>query len=205
MSEPPTNYKPELWWNFFATTTKLKLSAGDFINWAKNQQNYLCTQPRLRSADNPPSFIRVLAVRMKKPSVLGYLLCAQRRLIKLASCPGWCLCWAHRSFCWICCAVAQFIMTELHEKYIKFIENPSLCFAYTCRWLKIFGSRQANLCLRAFRHDNFKLHMPSHSEGPGIRLSVWRFLLTHCLYERVAEVQARLHVCAGSPELSLLT
>ena len=32
--------------------------------------------------------------------------------------------------------------------------------------------RQANLCLRAFRHDKFQLRMPSHSEGPGIWLSV---------------------------------
>ena len=34
--------------------------------------------------------------------------------------------------------------------------------------------------------------MPSHLEGPGIWLSVWRFLLTHCLYERAAEVLASL-------------
>ena len=27
--------------------------------------------------------------------------------------------------------------------------------------------------------------MPSHSEGPGIWFSVWRFLLTYCLYERM--------------------
>ena len=46
--------------------------------------------------------------------------------------------------------------------------------------------------------------MPSHSEGPGIWLSVWRFLLTHCLYERAATVLARLRGCAGSPEPSLL-
>ena len=46
--------------------------------------------------------------------------------------------------------------------------------------------------------------MPSHSERPGIWLSVWRFLLTHCLYERAAEVKARLRGCAGSPEPSLL-
>ena len=46
--------------------------------------------------------------------------------------------------------------------------------------------------------------MPSHSERPGIRLSVWRFLLTHCLYERAAKVLARLRGCAGSPEPSLL-
>ena len=32
--------------------------------------------------------------------------------------------------------------------------------------------RQANLCLRTFRHDKFQLRMPSHSEGPGIWLSV---------------------------------
>ena len=43
-----------------------------------------------------------------------------------------------------------------------------------------------------------------NSEGPGIWFSVWRFLLTHCLYERVAEVLARLRGCAGSPEPSLL-
>ena len=64
--------------------------------------------------------------------------------------------------------------------------------------------RQANLCLRAFRHDKFQLRMPRHSEGPGIWLSVWRFLLTHCFYERAAKVLARLRGCAGSPEPSLL-
>ena len=32
----------------------------------------------------------------------------------------------------------------------------------------IYEPRQANLCLRAFRHDKFQLRMPSHSEGPGI-------------------------------------
>ena len=47
--------------------------------------------------------------------------------------------------------------------------------------------------------------MPSHSEGPGIWLSVWRFLLIHCLYERAAKVLARLRGCSGSPEPSLLT
>ena len=46
--------------------------------------------------------------------------------------------------------------------------------------------------------------MLSHSEVPGIWLSVWRFLLTHCLYERAAKVLARLRGCAGSPEPSLL-
>ena len=67
-----------------------------------------------------------------------------------------------------------------------------------------YESRQANLCLRAFRHDKFQLRMPSHSEGPGIWFSVWRFLLIHCLYEWAAKVLARLLGCAGSPEPSLL-
>ena len=70
--------------------------------------------------------------------------------------------------------------------------------------IPLYEPRQANLCLRAFRHDKFQLRMPSHSEGPGIWLSVWRFLLIHCLYERAAEVLARLRGCAGSPEPSLL-
>ena len=46
--------------------------------------------------------------------------------------------------------------------------------------------------------------MPSHSEGPGIWLSVWRFLLTHCLYERAGKVLARLCGSAGTPEPLLL-
>ena len=38
------------------------------------------------------------------------------------------------------------------------------------------------------------LTAPSLSEGSGIWLSVWRFLLTHCLYERAAKVLARLRM-----------
>ena len=77
---------------------------------------------------------------------------------------------------------------------IVFVRPLSVC-------LLPFVARQANLCLRAFRHDKFLLRMSSHSEGPGIWLSIWRFLLTPCLYERAAEVLAR---CADSPEPSLL-
>ena len=38
--------------------------------------------------------------------------------------------------------------------------------------LILIEPRQANLCLRAFRHDKFQLRMPSHSEGAGIWFSV---------------------------------
>ena len=34
----------------------------------------------------------------------------------------------------------------------------------------IYGPRQANLCLRAFRHDKFQMRMSSHLEGP---MLVW--------------------------------
>ena len=46
---------------------------------------------------------------------------------------------------------------------------------YSNEWtlkLTLYGPRQANLCLRAFRHNKFQLRMPSHSEGLGIWLSV---------------------------------
>ena len=35
-----------------------------------------------------------------------------------------------------------------------------------------YEPRQANLYLRAFRHDKFQLRMSSHSEGPEIWFSV---------------------------------
>ena len=44
--------------------------------------------------------------------------------------------------------------------------------------------------------------MPSHSEGPEIWLSVRRFHLTHCLYERAVEVLVRLCGCSGSPDFA---
>ena len=51
-----------------------------------------------------------------------------------------------------------------------------LCFTLTVLVMTILKGtnepRQANLCLRAFRHDKFQLRMPSHSEGPGIWLSI---------------------------------
>ena len=51
---------------------------------------------------------------------------------------------------------------------------------------------------------NFNCTCPAIQRGQGFGCLVWRFLLTHCLYERAAEVLARLRGCAGSPEPSLL-
>ena len=103
------------------------------------------------------------------------------------------------------CVFSQYYTHWTRWKWCK-MARKEVCFLRLCRRVgeSIIGPRQANLCLRAFRHDKFQLRMPSYSEGPGIWLSVWRFLLTHCLYERAAEVLARLRGCAGSPEPSLL-
>ena len=85
------------------------------------------------------------------------------------------------------------------EKQVYFLD-PRQKLHYICNGLWIvsihcillYEPRQANLCLRAFRHDKFQLRMPSHSAGPGIWLSVWRFLLIHCLYERAWTFAARI-------------
>ena len=47
-----------------------------------------------------------------------------------------------------------------------------ICQLLSCLLQSLYGPRQANLCLRAFRHDKFQLRMPSHSERPGIWVSV---------------------------------
>ena len=94
---------------------------------------------------------------------------------------------------------------SLDGAHLKFIHVCHLMLTVWHNLTKLsYEPRQENLCLLAFRHDKFKLRMPSHSEGPVIWLSVWRFLLTHCLYERAAKVLARLRGRAGSPEPSLL-
>ena len=49
----------------------------------------MCAQQRLRSACAFTQSDQNLAVRLKKPRVLNYLLSAQRRLIRLGGCPGW--------------------------------------------------------------------------------------------------------------------
>ena len=111
-------------------------------------------------------------------------------------------------------AQSKFVMTECSKTQIR-LTRPRLVFIHSVLWslLKIssmwgchslYEPRHMSLCLWAFRHDKFQLRMPSHSEGPEIWLSVWRFLLTPCLFERAANVLARLRRCAGSPEPSLL-
>ena len=57
---------------------------------------------------DPPSLIRVFAVRMEKPWVFSYPLSTQRRLIRLGGCPGWSeSSLGARSFCWFCHIAAQ--------------------------------------------------------------------------------------------------
>ena len=58
----------------------------------------------------PPSLIRVFAIRMKKALVLSYPMSAQRSLWSNWACPGWSesLLGAH-SFCWFCHVVVQIL------------------------------------------------------------------------------------------------
>ena len=64
---------------------------------------------------HPPSLIRVFAVCMKKPWVIGYLQSAKWRLgsdyVDAQADPS--LRWAHRSFCWFCCVVAHLKIWKL--------------------------------------------------------------------------------------------
>ena len=88
-----------------------------FMIWAaaqQNQQNDMCTQRRLRSAWHLPSLIRVFTVRIignyKDPMFLH------------ADSEDWSdwadaqadlsLCWAHRSFCCFCHAVAHLCFSD---------------------------------------------------------------------------------------------
>ena len=76
----------------------------DDREWAaawQNQQNGCAASEDSDQPGQPPSLIRVFAVRLKKAWVLSYSLSAQRRLIRLS---------AH-SFCCFCYVVAQ-MMTK---------------------------------------------------------------------------------------------
>ena len=111
--------------------------------------------------------------------------------------------WWNSQFISTKCTFTSKTDLQVIEGYWKFfsmiVYRFNLVSLFKCGGIN--GPRQANLCLRAFRHDKFYLRMPSHSEGPGIWFSVWRFLLTHCLYERerrfwrdCADAQARLNL-----------
>ena len=81
------------------------------IKWAATWQNQQSECAHSEDSDqpgHPPSLIRLFAVRMMKPWVLGYPLSAQWRLIRLGGCPGWSesLLQAH-SFCWSSGVVAR--------------------------------------------------------------------------------------------------
>ena len=84
--------------------------------WAatwQNQQSDCVPNEDSDQPGNPPSLIRVFAVRMKKASALRYPFSAQRRLWS-----DWAdaqadlsLRWAHMPFCWFCYEAAHFICT----------------------------------------------------------------------------------------------
>ena len=161
-----------------------------FFKWATSHENVSSEsfdQVRLKLACSVTETARILKHWIKQVYILYYLSSEQQSLIST-----FVVCIWHDTFSH---DLAQMVPSFL--LMLKYI----IIFLWQ---LIIYEPRQANLCLRAFCHDKFQLRMPSHSEGPGIWLSVWRFLLTQCLYERAAEVLARLRGCAGSPEPSLI-
>ena len=77
------------------------------ISW-QNRQMACAPSKDSNRAGHLPSLIRVFAVRMKKAWVLSHPLSAQRRLIWLGGCPGWCeSSLGTQSFCWFCHEVAH--------------------------------------------------------------------------------------------------
>ena len=125
---------------------------------------------------HPPSLIRVLAVCMKKPWVLSYLLNPQRRLWS-----DWAdaqadlsLRWAHMSFCWFCHEVVNIFLfsfsfngmgnllwrgifaifiSSKNKSLMKIIRLTSslfssacLCFSANCSAVRVGTPSGSNLC-----------------------------------------------------------
>ena len=153
-------------------------------NWAatwENQQNDCAPS---EDSDHP-SLIRVFTVCMKKAWVLSYPLSAQRRLwsdwADADAQAELSLHWAHMSFCWVFNGAAQLMLLWMSLYFINSLSSFVSAVTYSeilrmgilplGRW-EVLGSttisstdltcasslyepRQANLCLRAFRHDKF--------------------------------------------------
>ena len=133
----------------------------------------------------------VFAVRLKV-WVLSYTSSAPWRLIRLGVCQGW----SESSLgtqAILFCHVHAHIWIWKQKVGLTYILYEHIVWAPSSEFVS--SSIPSSQILTA--------HAQPFS-GPGIWLSVWRFLLTHCLYERVAKVLARLRGCAGSPEPSLL-
>ena len=81
--------------------------------------------------------------------------------------------WPHQNLCQVGTLTVNSICKESHTVHVypSFLYFYLRCHISTFRCF-LFEPRQANLCLRAFRHDKLYLRMPCHSEGPGIWFSV---------------------------------
>ena len=84
-----------------------------WVNWGTSWQNQQMICAPSEDSEQPgylSSLIRVLAVSMKRPWVLGYPSSWHRK--RLSDCvdaeADLYLCWVHMSFCWFCRAVAHF-------------------------------------------------------------------------------------------------
>ena len=78
------------WYSYKSMVQKLHQSMHIWAASWQNQQSDYAPSEDSDQPGHPPSLIRVFAVRMKKAWVFNYPLRAQRRLIRLGGCPGWC-------------------------------------------------------------------------------------------------------------------
>ena len=103
------------------------------VSWAATWENKQSECASSEDSD-PPSLIRVFAVRMKKPSVLSYPLSAQRRLWS-----NWAnaqadltLRWAHSHFLVLSCCGSFRLGTYLEMSSIN-----RIAFNNACRWCEL--------------------------------------------------------------------
>ena len=123
----------------------------------------MCAQRRLRSAGQPPSLVRVFAVRMKTAWVLSYPLSAQRRL-----CSDWADDQADLSLRWAYSHFVGFVMRRLN--YFFFPLFLSRCgtgdmgglflfiylFLYSSVLLPYSGEKQTDTFKVSFEFMNMK-------------------------------------------------
>ena len=134
----PTMFFPCYWQiqckdcNFLRCNTELAFIMCEDCIWAttwQNQQNECAPSEDSDQHGHPPSLIRVFAVRMKKPCVLSYPLCAKWRLWS-----DWVDAQADRNLRWAHTHFVGFVMSWL----IYLRGNTELVFIMSRSGLYIF-------------------------------------------------------------------
>ena len=139
-------YSDTGWQNRLKSGSTLPICLFFFRNYYMSRRATKATKWSVRpgKADQPghlPSLIRVFAIRMKKPWILGYPLSALRILWSdwLYAQADLSLRWAHRSFCLFCHEAVHYGTTTLYrfyDNYNTFFRCPKFLDAYFCCTVK---------------------------------------------------------------------